>query len=393
MQVGTGDADRAGDKHDGDQTAVKEQLLGKSNPWVYPFHHGRDPGCLDDGKIGAKRSPPVVQRTGAAGAPLLRVFALSTVLLLSGCKWPWGDATGASIDLSGTVDAHEVDLSFQAGGRIHALQTDEGKTVQVDQVVAELDPRDYELALARARAQAGSAQKALAVLQAGSRKQEVRGAEAALAQTEADLRFANEEVARTADLVAKHFVSQEQLDRARNQADVAAAKVEQAKQNLSLLREGPRREDIDRAAADLAAAQAAAATAEQQLAYVRLLSPVAGVVSVRLAEIGQVVAAGQPVFRVAQLDRPWVRAYLGEKDLARVRLGQAAEVRVDGLPGKVFEGRLSFISPEAEFTPKTVETRALRVDLVYRVKVDVDNAQGQLKIGMPADVKLAASHE
>jgi HlyD family secretion protein len=112
------------------------------------------------------------------------------------------------------------------------------------------------------------------------------------------------------------------------------------------------------------------------------------VVGVRLAERGQVVPAGQAVFRVSEIDRPWVRAYLGETDLSKVRLGQTAEVRVDGLPGRVFAGRLAFISPTAEFTPKTVETKALRVDLVYRVKVEVENPEGHLKIGMPADVML-----
>ncbi|HUJ00257.1 MAG TPA: efflux RND transporter periplasmic adaptor subunit, partial [Usitatibacter sp.] len=156
-----------------------------------------------------------------------------------------------------------------------------------------------------------------------------------------------------------------------------------------LLREGPRKEDIEKAAADFEAATAAAATAAQQLAYARLASTVEGVVSVRLAEQGQNVAPGQAVFRVAQVDRPWVRVYLGEKDLPRVKLGEPAEVRVDGIPGRVFHGHLSFISPEAEFTPKTVETKALRVDLVYRAKVDVDDASGALKIGMPADVLLA----
>ena len=117
-------------------------------------------------------------------------------------------------------------------------------------------------------------------------------------------------------------------------------------------------------------------------------SPVAGTVSVRLAEAGQVVAAGQPVLRIAELAHPWVRVYLAEADLPRVQLGQRAEVRVDGVPGKVFAGRLAFIAPQAEFTPKTVETKALRVDLVYRAKVEVDDPLGQLKIGMPADVTL-----
>jgi len=328
---------------------------------------------------------------GARASPLRIVsVVLLATLALGSCRWPWsGNSDNAKIALSGTVDAHEVDLGFQAGGRIARLETDEGQKVMVGQTLAELDATDYELALARARAQAESARKALAVLQVGSREQDIRAAEAVLNQAQADQRLALAQLKRTEELVAKRFVSDQQLDTARNQADVAIAKVEQAKENLSLLREGARKEDIARATADYHAATVAAQTAEQQLAYVKLISPVAGIVSVRLAERGQVVPAGQAVFRVAELDRPWVRAYLGEKDLAKVKLGQAASVRVDGLPGREFTGRLSFISPAAEFTPKTVETKALRVDLVYRVKVDVDNPDGQLKIGMPADVTLA----
>ncbi|HUL62979.1 MAG TPA: efflux RND transporter periplasmic adaptor subunit [Burkholderiaceae bacterium] len=315
---------------------------------------------------------------------------LALALLLAGCRWPWHPDDGTTpIVLSGTVDARQIDLSFQAPGRIAKLHTDEGHRIEPATIVAELDPTDYELAVARARAQAESARKALAVLRAGSRPQEVRTAAAMVAQAEADKRFADQEVLRANDLVEKHFFAREELDRARSAADVAAAKLEQARQTSSLVREGPRKEDIERAQAELTAAEAAQRSAEQQLSYVRLASPAAGVISVRLAEAGQVVAAGQPVFRLAQLDRPWVRAYLSEPDLARVKLGQDAQVRVDGLPGKTFKGRLAFISPQAEFTPKTVETRALRVDLVYRVTVDVDDGGAELKIGMPADVTLA----
>ena len=314
------------------------------------------------------------------------------LVVLAGCDiaWPWSHrADASSIELPGTVDAREVDLSFQVGGRIQRLLTDEGKSVKAGDVVAELDPRDLELASARAKAQANSAEKALASLKAGSRTQEVRAAQAAVRQAQADLEFARAQRSRTAKLVADHFAPPQQLDTADDQLHSAAAKTDQAQQNLSLLREGPRKEDIERAAADFEAAKAAAATSEQQLAYARLPSTVDGVVAVRLAEQGQNVAPGQGVFRIAQLDRPWVRIYLGEQDLARVKLGEAAQVSVDGVPGKVFHGRLTFISPEAEFTPKTVETKALRVDLVYRAKVDVDDADGALKIGMPADVRLA----
>ena len=343
-------------------------------------------------RCSVSRHAKIRQRAQAACNIALGLALLASIGTLAGCdvSWPWSqNGKGTTLVLPGTVDAHEVDLSFQVGGRIQRLDTDEGKSVAVGDALAELDPRDLELALARAQAQAASAERALAVLRAGSRAQDVQSAEAALRQAQADLRFASAQQERTEKLVADHFAPPQQLDTANDLVDGATAKVEQARQNLSLLREGARKEDIERATADFEAATAAAATAQQQLAYARLTSTVAGVVSVRLAEQGQNVTSGQPVFRVAEIDRPWVRIYLDEKELPRVKLGQPAQIQVDGLPGKTFGGHLSFISPEAEFTPKTVETRALRVDLVYRAKVDVDNAAGQLKIGMPADVRLA----
>jgi len=286
------------------------------------------------------------------------------------------------------VDAHEVDLAFQVGGRIARLATDEGRPVQAGAVLAELDATDLALAAQRARAQADAAARALASLQAGARPQELRAARAALVQAQADRRLADDQVERTRQLVAQDFLSRDQMDRARAAADAAAARVEQAQAQLALLQAGARRQDVERAAAEADAARAAAELAERQLGHVSLVSPVDGLVSVRLAEAGQVVAAGQPVLRVAELTRPWVRAYLPGPALPRVKLGQRAEVRVDGLPGRSFAGRLSFISPQAEFTPKTVETRALRVDLVYRVTVDVEDPDGVLKIGMPADVRF-----
>jgi HlyD family secretion protein len=164
--------------------------------------------------------------------------------------------------------------------------------------------------------------------------------------------------------------------------------VHRAWQQLQLLKEGPRQEAIDKAAAELDARKSALKSAEQQLSYVHLTSPVTGTVTLRQAEAGEVVAPGQPVFKVAEMTRPWVRAYLNETDLARVKLGQKVKVSVDGLPNKTFAGTLSFISPKAEFTPKSVETRELRVDLVYRVKVQLEDPEGVLKLGMPADISF-----
>ncbi|MDD3447975.1 MAG: efflux RND transporter periplasmic adaptor subunit [Gammaproteobacteria bacterium] len=318
------------------------------------------------------------------------VLALAlSALSLGACKWPWSDAaTDGAIRLSGTVDAREYDLAFQVGGRVSELAVDEGDVVGAGQVVARLDEHDFTLALERARAEAKAAEAALAALRAGSRTQEVAAARATLDRARAEQRYAEAEVKRMRDLVPRQLASREDLDRAERQRDVAAAGVEEARQRLELLVEGTRPEDIDRAAAEAAARRAAAESAARQLEYATLKSPAAGVVSVRMADLGEVWQPGQAALRVTQLDRPWVRAYLTEPDLARVRIGMPAEVRVDGQPGRVFSGRLTFISPEAEYTPKTVETRALRVDLVYRVKVEVDNPEGLLKVGMPADVTL-----
>ena len=320
------------------------------------------------------------------------LLALPIFPLLLAFRWPWQSVDESrQIELSGTVEAREIDLAFQVGGRIAMLRVDEGDSVQIEQEVATLDAHDFELALSNAIAQAEAAQAALAALRAGTRIQELRVAEAQLAKAQADLDYIRVEFKRIADLVTKKLAAQDQLDQARQRQNVALAGVEQALQNLALLREGPRREDIDQAAATLRARQATAETARRQLEYTRLQSPVAGMVSVRLAEAGEIVSPGKTVLRIAELSRPWVRAYLNEKDLTRVRLGQAAQIRIDGLPDKVFEGRLAFISPTAEFTPKTVETHALRVDMVYRVKVQVDNPNGVLKLGQPADIVFSTT--
>lgn len=307
-------------------------------------------------------------------------------LMLGGCS----SEAGGGLSLSGTVEAREVALSFQVGGRIEKLLMDEGQTVKRDLVVAQLVAVDYSLAVDRARANRDAAQAVLAALEAGTRKQELKVAEATLEQAQAEQRFADEDVKRIQSLINKHLASQEQLDQAKLKRDVAKSALRKAQQQLQLLREGPRQEEIDQARAALAATQSALQSAERQLGYAQLISPVDGSITLRQAEAGEVVGAGQPVFKVAELTRPWVRAYLNETDLVRVKIGQAATVSVDGLPDKTFHGRLTFISPRAEFTPKAVETRELRVDLVYRVKIEVDDPEGLLKLGMPADVVFDA---
>ena len=276
---------------------------------------------------------------------------LLPLLVLTGCSKPWGrGGNDAPIQLSGTVEARDADLSFQVSGRIATMPVDEGAAVKTGDVVATLDDSDYKLGLRRAQA-------------------EYVAATATVAQAKARLKLTTSELHRLSSLADKNLVSPQQIEQAQTNNESAEA-------------------DLERANAQVKVAAAALSTAQHQLDYVHLTAPADGIISSRLAEIGEVVAAGKPVFSLAETSRPWIRAYLNETDLARVRIGQEAEVRVDGLPDKVIKGRLSFISPKAEFTPKTVETHALRVDLVYRIRVEVDNPDGVLKIGMPADIKI-----
>ena len=272
-------------------------------------------------------------------------------LILAGCSKPWGN-TGDSdpINLSGTVEARDADLSFQVGGRIASMPANEGAAVKKGDLVATLDDSDYKLGLRRAQA-------------------EYAAARATVVQAKAHLKLTTSELNRLSRLADKNLVSPQQIEQAQTTNESSEA-------------------DLKRANAQVKVTAAALHTAQHQLNYVRLTAPNDGIISSRLAEIGEVVPAGKPIFNLAEISRPWIRAYINETDLARVRIGQEAEVRVDGIPDKVFKGRLSFISPKAEFTPKTVETRALRVDLVYRVRVEVNNPDGVLKIGMPADIKL-----
>ena len=323
---------------------------------------------------------------GMFSARLFRSFPsfllIGLLSLLAGCSQ---DADERLV-LSGTVEAREITLAFQVNGRIGELLVDEGEAVEKGQEVARLVRDDYQEMVERARAEVGVAEATLASLLAGTRKQELQVAETNVQQATAELRFAEEEMRRINSLAEKQLASREVRDQTRIKLDIAQATLRRAKQQLQLLQEGPRQEDIDRARAELSARRSALKTAERQLAYTILESPADGLITLRQAEAGEVAGVGQPVFRLAKLSHPWIRAYINETDLPDVRLGQPVTVTVDGLPDQTFSGTLSFISPKAEFTPKSVETRELRVDLVYRVRVQLEDPQGVLKLGMPADV-------
>jgi HlyD family secretion protein len=316
------------------------------------------------------------------------VIAIAAAVLGALAWWLYSRGSQGAENLlhvSGHIEATQTDLSFKVPGKIAAIHFDEGDEVRQGQVVAELEAQDLREDVALAEANLGSAQANLAKLLAGSRPQEIAAAKAAMDQAQADLHNKKLDYERNEDLFRQGVVPASRRDSAEAAYRVAQQAWRQAQENYRLVKAGPRVEDIEAGREAARQARANLDLARTRLGYARLYAPVGGVVLVREAEPGEVVAVGAPVLTTGDLDHAYLEAYIPETDLARVRYGQRASVTTDTYPGKRYPGRVYFISSQAEFTPKTVETRKERVTLVYRTKVAVSNPRHELKAGMPAD--------
>jgi HlyD family secretion protein len=350
------------------------------------------------------------------------------------------NAAGGTLRVSGNIEVTDAEVSFKSPGRVLERLVDEGQMVAAGQVVARLDSAELVEQRAMRLAELEAAQAALSELEAGSRpeeiaqakaamdqnqwrlnellsgsrSQEIASAEAGLKQAQADATRARVDFERYARLYQKVNVSAQQFDAARSAMEMAEARQRQAEEQLKLVREGPRREQIDQARAALEQAgelyemvkkgprkeeisqararvnqaQQSLALAETQLGYATLTAPFAGMALSKNVEPGEYVSAGTPVITLGDLANVWLRAYINETDLARVKLGQRVSVTSDSDREKKFEGHISFIASEAEFTPKSVQTEKERVKLVFRIKIDIPNPNQELKPGMPADAVI-----
>jgi HlyD family secretion protein len=290
--------------------------------------------------------------------------------------------------LQGNIDVRQVNLAFKVDGRIVDLTVDEGDAVTAGQVVAALDKRYFDDDLLLVRARRDNAAAVLARLENGSRPEEIAEAQAQETEQRATLARARQDYDRAEGLVGQGAISREDFDRASSTLKESEARLTYAQQALQLAKIGPRQEDIDAARAQLAAQDAELLQSERRAADSELTAPSAGIILTRAREKGAIVAAGETVFALTLASPVWVRTYVNERDLGRIRPDMPAAVRTDSAPGKVYHGKIGFISPTAEFTPKTVETRELRTDLVYRLRVVVDNPDGGLRQGMPVTVTL-----
>ena len=298
------------------------------------------------------------------------------------------EATDSRIVLYGNVDIRQVDLSFNGNDRIERMLAQEGDTVKKGQLVATLETEGLSYAVALARASVMEQRQIVDRLLAGSRPEEIGKARADVEAAEAEFHTAEESFRRVRLLREQELASQQKEDDARAAADSAGARLKAAKETLELTVKGPRKEDIESAKERLKINEAELDIAERALSNAYLKAPSDGTIQARIMEPGEMASQLKPVYTMAITDPLWVRVYVSEPDLGKVRPGMKAEITTDSYPGKVYRGWVGFISPTAQFTPKTVETTEVRTNLVYQARIFVCNPQNELRLGMPATVTI-----
>lgn len=325
---------------------------------------------------------------------LVLAIGVGAVIVVGGFAWNYFNQAAheqTHLQLYGNVDVRQVDLSFKIGGRLEAVNFEEGDAVKAGDIVASLEKADFEDQANLAQAAVQSRMAILEKLERGARSEEIAQARAELDARQAAFTFAEATLNRIEPLAAIGADTHQQHDQAQAEHDKAAAAVAAAREALELLVSGSREEDIKAARAALNADEATLSLAQRRLSDTDLAAPNDGVILTRVREPGAVVAAGQPIYTLSLSSLVWVRTYVAEPDLGNIRPGMVAAVRTDS--GEQYDGQVGFISPTAEFTPKSVETKELRTSLVYRVRVIVDNPDGGLRQGMPVTVTLQLDAE
>lgn len=319
------------------------------------------------------------------------LLAAVLVLVVVGAAVAWRlllSRPGDELTLYGNVDIRQVDLGFRVGGRIAEVLVDEGDAVSEGQDLARLDGDLLRQQRDQAAAKLAGQKADLARLERGYRVEEIAQARASVSAATAVAENARINLNRVTAMRASNAISQKELDNARSTAKESDARLRSAQDQLEMLMSGYREEDVLAQRAAVAAAAAELSHAEIQLRDATLIAPQKGVILTRAREAGAIVQAGQTVYTLTLTNPVWLRAYVDEPNLGRVKPGMAVRVAVDAAPGKTFPGVVGFISPTAEFTPKTVETREVRTALVYRLRIQAEDPENVMRQGMPVTVFL-----
>jgi HlyD family secretion protein len=335
----------------------------------------------------------MVERTKAKIGRVAIVFVV--IGAAAGGAWWWQthrpEMVADALVLYGNVDIRQVNLAFNGNEHVASMRVQEGDRVSNGQLLATLDTHRLEPAVARAEAQVQAQREVVARLLAGTRPEEIRKARADVEAAAAEVRDAERTYQRQRSLATRDISSQQQADDAQAAMETAQARLQALQEALQLAIAGPRQEDIAAAKATLHVYEAELALARRELADAALYAPADGVIQNRLLEPGDMASPQRPVYTLALTDPVWVRAYVSEPDLGKIRPGMQAQVSTDSFLDKRYPGWIGFISPTAEFTPKSVQTSELRTRLVYQVRIYVCNPQDELRLGMPATVIIPLS--
>ena len=312
------------------------------------------------------------------------VPALLPFIVLTGCS----DKHKGMLDASGTLESVDVNVGAKVPGQIVSLRVDEGTRVRAGDTLAVLDQATLRMQWDQAQAGVELARAQYQMLQNGARSEDISSSEQSLLQMESTLKNATDDYQRMKSLIASHSITQKQYDDAESRFNVAQAQYNTAKQNLQKMRRFARPEELAAAKARVEQAQAGADLIGKQLTDATITAPVAGIVTHKPVETGELLGAGSTVVTISRLDTLNLMIYVSDTDLGKVKLGGLADVVVDTYPDRSFPAHVVYISPIAEFTPKNIQTKEDRTKLVFGVKVEVDNHEGILKAGMPADAYL-----
>lgn len=323
--------------------------------------------------------------------PVVVVLLIIILLAALGGGWMWYQSRQeTALTLYGNVDIRTVNLSFRVGGRLASLAVDEGDAITAGQQLGTIDNAPYQNALLQAQANVSTAKAKYELATAGYRDEEIAQAAAAVKQAQAAFDYAQNFWQRQQGLWKSRTVSANDLENARSSRDQAQATLKSAQDKLSQFRTGNRPQEIAQAKASLEQAEAALAQAQLDLQDTRLIAPSDGTLLTRAVEPGSMLSAGSTVLTLSLTKPVWVRAYVNEASLHQAQPGKTLLLYVDGRPDKPYHGKIGFVSPTAEFTPKTVETPDLRTDLVYRLRIIVTDADASLRQGMPVTVSFAS---
>lgn len=319
---------------------------------------------------------------------VLILVVVALVAVIGGGTWWYQSLQNNGLTLYGNVDIRTVNMSFRVGGRLQSLTVDEGDAIKQGQTLGELDKAPFENALMQAKANVATAQAQYDLMMAGYRAEEIAQAAAAVKQAQAAYDYAQSFLQRQQGLWSKRLLSANDLANAKSSRDQALATLKSAQDKLSQYRAGNRPQEIAQAKANLEQAEAQLAQSTLDLQDTVLTAPSDGTLLTRAVEPGSMLSAGSTVLTLS-LTRPvWVRAYVDEKNLSQAQPGREILLYTDGRPDKPYHGKIGFVSPTAEFTPKTVETPDLRTDLVYRLRIIVTDADDSLRQGMPVTLRF-----